>query len=310
MEDFCEDCEDDVTEGIPDDPPPCTMDTCTAFFSTLREAAGRLAVNFRLRGGNRTKVVGEDCPTCSDGEDCGVLKCFVDADGNYQGVDVDIFGDPATLEGIDCEDEDGNSLYSNPLRKIKNADGSCSLGVLPFPIQETVCNENNGCEGIAPEGEADTVHIACAEQVCSTIENRSCFPMTITPQVTVLDAETGPGTTYELTPTLNGSDGEPNKLFSGNGSSGCSVVHVPGDSVGHNVDCGDTTPTYHSGTISYPPVEIAAGESFTFCVAPSIRYDTDISEPFGYDFGDITVCLEGRSKVTAETISQLEGSDE
>lgn len=305
-EDEC--CSDDIPDGYPDLKPPCTEDTCTGFFSSLRDSNGRLAWNVRLRGGNRTKVVGDDCDTCEDVDDCGVLVCVEDADGNFQGIDVDIFGDPAVLEDFDCLDEDGNSLYENPLRKIKSLDGSCSLGVLPFPIQDTICNEELGCGGIGPEGDADSVLTNCAKQVCTTIENRSCYPMIVVPKVTIREAQTGPGTSYEVQANLNGNFDSKAKVFSGGGAS-CSVRHVPGDDIGHDVDCGDAQSTYHTGTIEWPPQEIAAGESFTFCIEPSIRYENDVSDVFDYNFGDVRVCLDGRSKVNAETIAALSGGD-
>lgn len=131
--------------------------------------------------------------------------------------------------------------------------------------------------------------------------------MIVVPKATVTGAQTGPNTTYELQSTSNNQFGPKIKVFSGAGAD-CSVRHVPGDSVGHDVDCGDAASSYHSGTIEYPPVEIAAGATFTFCVEPSIRYEADIDGTFEYNFGDVRVCLDGRSRVTGETIAALGGT--
>ena len=162
-------CSDEEPTGFPDLKPPCTVDTCGFEWASLADTNGRLGGSPRLRGSQPTKVVGDDCDTCDDAEDCGVLRCFEDADGNQQGIDVDLFGDPITLGGVgECVDENGDSLYENPLRRIRNIDGSCSLGVLPFPVQDIVCNEELGCGGLAGEGEADTVFTGCARQVCTS----------------------------------------------------------------------------------------------------------------------------------------------
>lgn len=272
-------CDDDVVEGYPDLPPPCTTNTCSLVWSSLRDSLGRLAATVRLRGGSLTKT---------NDTDAGVLRCFSHTDGTHHGLDVDIFGDPADLAGVTCTDAAGNSLYSNPLRRIANTDGSVSLGVLPFPTQDTICSEEPGCGGIAPEGEADSVFTGCARTVSTTITNPACYPMIVTPKVTLVSALTGSGTTYELQANINGTFDTKVQVFTG--------ACCAGDSA------------YQSTTLEWPPVEIAAGESFSFSVDPSIRYNQAVDTVFNYNFGDIRVCLDGRSKVTADTITALEGT--
>lgn len=310
-------CDEDDVSSYPADPPPCTESTCSFVWRTLRESGGKLSGYVRLRGGSLTKQVGDDC---LNEEDCGVLRCYVDRDGNDQGIDIDLFGDPTTLEDVTCLDEDGNSLYTNPLRRIKNVDGSCSLGTLPFPIQDTICSEGAGCDGFAPPGQDGDVHEGCAPQVCATIENRSCYPMIVVPKMTIEGAELGGGPVrYEVQANTNGNFEEKIPVFSSAGGctatmAGTGATSSAGDPAHthegpdhtHTVDCGGGA-TY-TGTTEFAPVEIAAGASFTFCITPSIRYTGQVDDAFPLDFGKVRVCVDGRSKLTPETIAALEGA--
>lgn len=277
---FLDNCTDDADDDLyPNDPPPCSENTCSIIWRTLRESGGKLAATVRLRGGqSRIDADPED--------DCGVLACFTDSDGNFQGLDVDIFGDPEKLTNL-CDTVD----YVNPLRRIENSDGSCSLGTLPFPIQDQVCAESSPCEQVlASEGAEDAVFNGCQQQVCVTIENPSCYPMIVTPRATTDGGaiQADAPASFRLLPNLNGSFITNRVIFSaGSGND-------------------DTLDVQHSSTLEFPPTEIAAGGTYTFCVTPQIKYDAEVTDPFRVQWPTLRVCVLGVSKVNAETIAALE----
>lgn len=309
-------CDGGVVESIPDVKPPCSQDSCSWVWSKLRDTGGRLSGMVRLRG-DQTVDVGVDC---QDPDECGVIACY-ENNGDPLGLDVRLYGDPATLEEIDCLDDEGNNLYSNPLRKIRNPDGSCGLGVLPFPVQDKVCVEEDACESFLGEGQEGDVFSGCAKSVCVSITNPSCFPIVVTPSVTIQGAELGAApVTYEVQPNINGqfdskfpifsSIGECSMNAAGTGetsSSGDPAHTHEGPSHSHNLDCGEARSTY-SGTVNSLPVEVQPNESFSYCITPSIRYDGDVGGNVQYNYGQIIVCLDYASKVTPETIAALEGA--
>lgn len=335
---YCSDCEDGG-EGVPAIQPPCTVDTCSTIALPLDETGGKLGFITRLRGSKGAAFIKRLKAGCDDPEDCGVLRCFVDADGNNQGLDVDLFGDPPLLTGVDCVDGDGESLYVNPLRRFKNVDGSCSLGVLPFPIQDLVCVEGGGCDGLYPVGSAGDVFEGCGPSICVNVVNVSCYPMIVVPKMTIEGAELGNApVTYEVQPNINGSFQSKIPIVSGagfacdmgNAGTGATTVDGDGDTAAggadnhvhgitehshdgpshsHSLDCSGTGRSTYSGTTEFAPVEVAPGDDFTFCIDASMRYDGDVEEPGQLNYGTLRVCLDYRSKVTPETIAQLEGSE-
>ena len=263
---------------------------------------------------------------CDPADECGVLRCFADQDGKTLGVGISFAGNPDAID-VDCTDEDGNSLYVNGIRKVRNDDGTCSLGTLPIPLQGKTCVESGGqCTTQFPPGEEGSSYGSdadggCGPAPCTEITNQSCYPMIVTPKVTITDARIGPGVTYQIQPNIQGNFGAAIDVFSntqggctataagtGDTTSGGDPAHThEGPSHTHTIDCAGGPETY-SGTIDQPIVQIAPGETFKFCANASIKYERTVQDAGELNFGQVTACLEYTSLVTPETIAALEGS--
>ena len=118
--------------------------------------------------------------------------------------------------------------------------------------------------------------------------------MIVTPSVTIRGAAIGDASaTYEIRPNVNGNF-EP-------------LVEVFGNTVG-SAPPDPTNENQYSGTIDWPDVQIPAGDSFSFGIDFQVRYRAAVTQAFRVNFGDVRVCLEGKSLVTNATIAALGGS--
>lgn len=301
-------CCTDETEvnGIPDSPPPCTQNSCSLIWSSLREASGFLAAKVRVRGnGVRTDA--------AVGDTAGVIRCFTDTAGTHQGLDLDLFGQPGNLDSLVCDS------YVNPLRRIRNTDSTYSLGTIPFPVQDLICTEEAGCSSGLPDGEADGVFEGCGQQVCAEIINTGCYPMIVVPKFTIRGAELPVApVTYEIQANLQGEFQTKQPIFSGSAVSltaaGTGATSSDGDPAhthsgpSHRHTVSATGRTTYSGTTDLAPVTIAAGAAYRACVTPSVRYDDDYEGGGTINFGDISLCLQGTSQVNAATVAALGGT--
>lgn len=336
---FCEDCEEGGQgSGLPALPPPCVEPTCSTFALPLDETGGRLGIVVRTRGGTLERQL----TATDDADDCGVIRSFVAADGACQGLDLDFYGQPSNLTAIDCVDPaTGADLYINPIRRIQNVDGSCSVGGLPFPINDVVCEEIEGCDGYYPPPNSQTSEIwtNCGPSLCATIKNNGCYPMIVKPTLEILGSEIGGAAQIEYQPnevsgegfgtkfvtargvyitceeTSNAGTGETTSSGGGETSSGGDPFHThdveghvhKGPSHSHDVDCTVSGGGVFSGVIPFAPKTIEAGESYDFCVVGSARFLDTESESGGIlNYGQVRLCLAGSSIVNTETVAALE----
>lgn len=334
-QDYCEDCGEQG--GQPVIPPPCIHESCSVTPLTLDQTGGALGFEVRTRGGSLQKQLDA---TCDDPEDCGVIRCFIDPENNPQGLDVDLFGDPDRLDGVDCVNpDDGSNLYVNPIRRITNDDGSCSLGALPFPVFDIQCDTQEGCDGFypPPSDQSATVYENCGPELCTTITNFGCYPMLVVPKLTMIGAEvTGP-VTIEYQPNANGEFGNKFPVLSGSGftcdsnsagsgetgaaeletAGGGDPSHThgiadhthSGPSHSHTINCEASGRNTDSKTIEFDHVTIQAGETYNYCVTGSLRFDDpDYDQGGTVNYGQrVRLCLEGRSIINQDSIAQLEG---
>lgn len=324
----CCDTENQV-EGIPAEKPPCTEDTCSIEAVPLNEAGGKLAFKARTVGGNENQLAADEAAG-------GVIECVYDADGNPLGLNVGLAGRPALLNGVACVDADGDSLYENPIREIRQTDGSYQLGGLPFPVIDNVCESDSGCDVALGEGQTGNTRAACTS-LCATLENTSCYPMLMTPTIAIESARLGQAPiTYRVTPQINGVEQDPIEVFSGGGgccetepagsgetsteggqdtSSGGDPAHThEGGSHSHDgpshthTMTGDGADSVYSGTISPEPVTVQPGESLQYCITTDVIYEADFSGAVDFNVGNVRVCVLGQSIVNATTIAALEAS--
>jgi hypothetical protein len=321
----CCDPEVDPGDGYPAEPPPCTYESCSIGFLPMTVTRGALGAYVRLFG--QSGASSERLPESCDPEDeCGLLRCYIDSDGKNLGLGISLKGSPAALE-VDCTDEEGNDLYVNGLRAIKNPDGSCSLGTLPIPLQGKVCVDGSGqCTTTFPPGQEGDVFGSsadggCGPNPCVSLTNEGCFPMVVTPKITITGARLGPGVTYQIQPNVQGNFEDSFDAFSNNagdctvsdaGTGATSSAGDPehtheGPSHSHTVNCNEGDQSY-SGTIDRPLIQLGPGETLEFCASVSIRYDRDNEGGGLLNFGTVNVCLDYSSLVTPETIAALEGN--
>jgi hypothetical protein len=282
-------------------------------WALLSETGGKLGAHVRLRGGQKIQLEGED-------DNCGALACFTDADGNFLGIDIVLAGDPAVLEGVDCTDQDGNNLYSNPLRKIRQEDGSCAVGGLPIAVTDFKCESTTGCKVSLGDNEKGETEAACVE-LCVTYTNPSCYPMNVQPSVSIESARLGQSPiVYRIRPKVNGEDGDYINVFSGGG--GCCETNEAGsgqtsqngeplhthDGPSHtHTMVGSDSASIYSGTVTPGPITIQPGEQIEYCISQDVIYEDDFDGTAAFDVGNIRLCLNVQSIVNAETIAALEG---
>lgn len=319
----CDDGPVDTGPGIPAMPPPCVSESCSIGVTNLSESKGTLRFFSKWLGGRGRPLL----ERVTEGfEEAGIMRCFIGPDGDTLGSGVSFFGNPATI-AVECLNEDGEDLYVNPVRRIRNRDGSVSLGGLPIPLQGKVCAEGQGqCTSQFPPGEEGESYGSsndggCGPSPCVELTNRSCYPMLVTPRISVIGARLGPGVTYQLQPNVQGNfqpsfpvfsntQGECSTIAAGNGdtSSGGDPSHThEGPSHSHTVECVTGAETF-SGTIDRPLITLAPGGTLKFCVATSIVYERTVEAGGELNFGTVTVCLDYTSEVTPETIAALEGA--
>lgn len=309
------------TPGLPALPPPCTSNSCSIGVTNLDQSGGTLRHFLRTlgsAGSERLKVfIGDTAES--------VLRSFTDSDGNCLGTDVDFYGNPNSIGVDSCADASGNSLYVNGVRRVRNADGTVSLGTLPIAVQDMSCISGAGqCTALFPPGEAGATFGSSTDGGCGPspeveLTNTSCYPMLVIPKITITDALLGPGVSYQIQPQIQGQFEDTFSVF-GNPTGGCETVAAgngatasggdpahthEGPSHTHTVNCADGSIPY-SGTIDRPPVQIEAGATFKFRSYSSIRYDRTVQGGGELNFGEVTVCLQGFSIVNPTTVAALE----
>lgn len=333
-EELVEECcgDEEPVDSIPAIKPPCSHDSCSFVWSKLSETGGKLGGEVRLRGGQTIQLDA----ACEPGEECGALACFVDQDGKFLGIDINLIGNPETLEDIGCTDDDGNDLYVNPIRRIRQADGSCGLGGLPIPLFPNVCESQAGCPVAIGEGQEGGTTAGCSS-MCVSLKNESCYPMLMTPTIAINSANLGQGPLrYRLIPEVNGDTQTPINVFSGSGSccetepagsgktseDGGADTTSAGDPAhtheggAHDHDgpshthtmVGDNSSQDYSGTVTPEQVTIQPGETLEYCIRTDVEYTDDFSGSASFNAGDIRLCISGASIVTPETIATIEGN--
>lgn len=333
-------CDDELepVEKFPVAPPPCTDESCSVGWLDLRTSNGRVTPYSKLVGGPNN---GDFIETLATGETvCGVLRTFRDADENCLGQGILLTNNPAPIDVTQCVDEDGNELYTNSIRAVVDSQGRCSLGALPIALQDVVCAEDEGCEGLFPDAEQGTVYGSqqdggCGPNVCIEFTNPSCYPVIVQPKVTVEGWKLGVGNVvYNIQRNVNGTFGPLEPV--GNGVPSCSLIAAgtgdtsssldttasagdpahehgglahthEGPSHSHTLNCDDAFNT-GSQTIDQPPLEVPAGTTITYCITGQLNYADDVADPGVLDFGKVRLCLDWKSKVTPETIADLEAT--
>lgn len=339
--DYCATCDEPDRGAYPTFPPPCVMETCSIRPLPLDETRGRQGSEVRTRGGSRQIQLDA---TCGDPEDCGVLACYTDPEGGFQGLDVALYGDPERIDGIDCTDPDtGADLYINPIRRFTNPDGSCSQGALPFPVSDTVCEPVDGCDGYYPPPGSLTsdVWTNCGPSICAEIKNMGCYPMLVRPTLEIFGSEIEGPAQIEYQPNDVGGEGFGEKFATARGvwiaceetsTAGSGETSASGDaatSAGggdshthdgpshthggpshtHDVDCVVKGGGVFSGVVPFDPVEIASGETYQFCVEGSVRFlEPDWPTGGVVNYGQVRLCLSGASIVNADTVGAFEGA--
>lgn len=321
-------CEDDEAvdqgSGFPALPPPCVGETCSIGVLPRNQTAGKLAMFARLFGRSASETI-----TAQHASEGGVLRCVNDPDGALLGLDVALADNPEALN-VSCTDADGVRNYVNGIRRVRSADGTYGLGTLPVALQDRVCVEGGGtCQGLYPEGQAGSTYGSssitdCGPYLETTITNQSCYPMSVTPSISVTGARLGPGpVTYQLQPSIQGQAQSAFGIGSSNGQSSCSMLSAgsgatsdggepvhnhDGPAHVHTLECTSGSDNVFSTTVTRAPITLGAGESLQYSVQGSLLYLEDVATPGALDFGQVLLCLDYKSVVTPTTIAALEGT--